>query len=319
MADAFEHVPVLLEEVLQFLEVRPGALYVDCTLGGGGHARAIMERSDGRARLIGIDRDPQAILAARQVLEPFGENVRIVQGNFKDLATLLDDVAAGQVDGILADLGVSSHQLDTAERGFSYHNEPLDMRMGPDAPHTAAELLEQLEEDELVHILRTYGEERWAHRIAKAIVRRRAQRPIQTATDLAEIVKHAIPAAARRSGPHPARRSFQALRIAVNDELAALRRFLSVAVERLAPGGRIVVISFHSLEDRIVKQAFLNEARGCICPPELPVCACHRTPRLHILTRKPVVATKDEIEANPRARSAKLRAAMRVLPEGVNE
>lgn len=319
MADAFEHVPVLLEEVLQFLEVRPGALYVDCTLGGGGHARAIMERSDGRARLIGIDRDPQAILAARQVLEPFGENVRIVQGNFKDLATLLDDVAAGQVDGILADLGVSSHQLDTAERGFSYHNEPLDMRMGPDAPHTAAELLEQLEEDELVHILRTYGEERWAHRIAKAIVRRRAQRPIQTATDLAEIVKHAIPAAARRSGPHPARRSFQALRIAVNDELEALRRFLSVAVERLAPGGRIVVISFHSLEDRIVKQAFLNEARGCICPPELPVCACHRTPRLHILTRKPVVATKDEIEANPRARSAKLRAAMRVLPEGVNE
>lgn len=319
MADAFEHVPVLLEEVLQFLEVRPGALYVDCTLGGGGHARAIMERSDGWARLIGIDRDPQAILAARQVLEPFGENVRIVQGNFKDLATLLDDVAAGQVDGILADLGVSSHQLDTAERGFSYHNEPLDMRMGPDAPHTAAELLEQLEEDELVHILRTYGEERWAHRIAKAIVRRRAQRPIQTATDLAEIVKHAIPAAARRSGPHPARRSFQALRIAVNDELEALRRFLSVAVERLAPGGRIVVISFHSLEDRIVKQAFLNEARGCICPPELPVCACHRTPRLHILTRKPVVATKDEIEANPRARSAKLRAAMRVLPEGVNE
>lgn len=319
MADAFEHVPVLLEEVLQFLEVRPGALYVDCTLGGGGHARAIMERSDGRARLIGIDRDPQAILAARQVLEPFGENVRIVQGNFKDLATLLDDVAAGQVDGILADLGVSSHQLDTAERGFSYHNEPLDMRMGPDAPHTAAELLEQLEEDELVHILRTYGEERWADRIAKAIVRRRAQRPIQTATDLAEIVKHAIPAAARRSGPHPARRSFQALRIAVNDELEALRRFLSVAVERLAPGGRIVVISFHSLEDRIVKQAFLNEARGCICPPELPVCACHRTPRLHILTRKPVVATKDEIEANPRARSAKLRAAMRVLPEGVNE
>lgn len=319
MADAFEHVPVLLEEVLQFLEVRPGALYVDCTLGGGGHARAIMERSDGWARLIGIDRDPQAILAARQVLEPFGENVRIVQGNFKDLATLLDDVAAGQVDGILADLGVSSHQLDTAERGFSYHNEPLDMRMGPDAPHTAAELLEQLEEDELVHILRTYGEERWADRIAKAIVRRRAQRPIQTATDLAEIVKHAIPAAARRSGPHPARRSFQALRIAVNDELEALRRFLSVAVERLAPGGRIVVISFHSLEDRIVKQAFLNEARGCICPPELPVCACHRTPRLHILTRKPVVATKDEIEANPRARSAKLRAAMRVLPEGVNE
>ena len=319
MGGDFGHQPVLVAQVLDYLAVRSGGVYVDCTVGGGGHARAIMAASGGSAQVIGIDRDPQAVAAARAALSRWGEQVRIVQGNFRELSAVLDGLGVARVDGILADLGVSSHQLDTEERGFSYRGERLDMRMGPDAPRTAADLLRELDEGELARILREYGEERFAARIAREIVKERRIAPVETADRLVEIVKRAIPAAARRSGPHPARRTFQALRIAVNDELGALQELLAMAVDRLATGGRLVVISFHSLEDRMVKLAFAREARGCICPPELPVCACGRSPRLRILTQRPVVADAAEIEANPRARSARLRAAECVLAKGVDE
>ncbi|MBO2520550.1 MAG: 16S rRNA (cytosine(1402)-N(4))-methyltransferase RsmH [Clostridia bacterium] len=314
--EPFSHTPVLLEAVLEYLAPRPGGIYVDGTVGGGGHAAAILEAAGEGARLIGLDRDPEAIEAAGRRLAPFSQRVRLVQANFRALPQVLDAAGVARVDGILLDLGVSSHQLDREERGFSYWKDAyLDMRMGPDAPRTAAQLLAELEIGEIARILRDYGEERWAARIAQFIGEARKTRPIETAGQLVEIVKAAVPAAARRSGPHPARRTFQALRIAVNDELGALREVLESAVPRLSPGGRLVVISFHSLEDRIVKQRFAEEARGCTCPPELPVCRCGRRPRLKILTRRPVVPGPAEVAQNPRARSAKLRAAERVLDE----
>lgn len=304
---------MLVQSVLHYLQPKPHGTYVDCTVGGGGHAQAIMDHVGGRCRFVGIDRDPQAVAAAGRALESFGDAVTIVQGNFRDLSTILDRLMIEHVDGILVDLGVSSHQLDTEERGFSYWEGTLDMRMGPDAHRTAAELIRDMEEEELAHILHVYGEERWAKRIAGAIVRRRRQKPIDTAPDLSEVIKGAIPAAARRKGPHPARRIFQALRIAVNDEMGALNDLLSQAVDRLVPGGRFVAISFHSLEDRMVKQAMAGQAKGCICPPEIPVCTCENRPKVKVLTRRPIVADPEEIETNPRARSAKLRAVEKVL------
>lgn len=316
----FRHEPVLLEKVLEFLRPGPTGVYVDCTVGGGGHAEAILSAAGEGARLIGLDRDPEAIRAASERLAAFGERAQVVQANFADLEAVLDRLGVGEVDGVLLDLGVSSHQLDEEERGFRYQSDaPLDMRMGPDAPRSAAELLAELDADEIARILREYGEERFARRIAGFIDAERRRRPIQTTGHLVEIVKAAIPARARRSGPHPAKRTFQALRIAVNDELGALRRVLGGAVNRLRPGGRLVVISFHSLEDRIVKHHFADQARGCVCPPEVAACQCGGAPKIKILTRKPVLPEEAEVKANPRARSAKLRAAERVLAEKGSE
>lgn len=317
---AFEHEPVLLQAVIEYLRPHAGGVYVDCTLGGGGHSEAILRSAGEGARLIGLDRDPDAIEAASRRLAPFGERVRIVQANFRELDAVLEGLGETNVDGILLDLGVSSHQLDKEERGFRYQSDaPLDMRMGPDAPRSAAELLAHLEVGEIARILREFGEERFADRIARFIDEERRVRPIVTSGHLVEIVKAAIPARARRKGPHPAKRTFQALRIAVNDELGALSDVLASGVSRLKAGGRLAVISFHSLEDRIVKQHFAAEARGCTCPPQLAVCQCGKEPRIKILTRKPVLPEEAEVTANPRARSAKLRVAERVLAEKGSE
>lgn len=324
----FQHTSVLLEETVTALAPRPGGLYLDGTLGGGGHAAAVLEQAGPTARLLGIDRDAVALAAAGERLRPFGAQVRTVHANFEDMAAVASEAAgdwldaqvdAGEppgFDGIMLDLGVSSPQLDTDERGFSYHADaPLDMRMDRTQPFTARELVNTASEDELARIIWEYGEERWSRRIAQFIVQRRAEEPLETTGDLVAVIEAAIPAGARyarRGEPklgHPARRTFQALRIAVNGELDALQEGLKQAVGLLRPGGRLAVISFHSLEDRICKEFLHEQAQGCICPPDLPVCACHREPTVRLLWRRPVTPTEEETAANPRARSAKLRAA----------
>lgn len=324
----FKHETVLLEPVVTFLKPVRTGIYVDATIGGGGHSEAILsamvsdeaDSADKPGFLIGLDRDPEALAAAGRRLSRFGDKVRLIQSNFRRLDDALDKLHVDYIDGIVFDLGVSSRHLDEGERGFTYWGAvPLDMRMGPDAEVTAADLIRTEDEHTIARILREYGEERWADRIASFIVEARAERSIETADQLVDIIKAAIPAGARRHGPHPARRTFQALRIAVNDELSALTEALHKAVSRLKPGATIAVISFHSLEDRIVKKHFSQEAASCICPPELPVCRCTQTPRLHVLTRKPVVPSEEEIGHNPRARSAKLRVAKRVLGQKETE
>ncbi len=305
----------MLAEALAFLNCRPGAVYVDCTVGGGGHAAAILAESAPDGRLIGLDQDETALAQAGERLADEVRTGRavLVQENFDALTDVLDRLKVEKVDGVLFDLGVSSFQLGEAERGFSYQMEaPLDMRMDRRRPVTAADLVNTASEEELARLIRTYGEERWAGRIAALIVAKRRVRPLRTTRDLVEVVKAAIPAAARRRGPHPAKRTFQALRIAVNDELGALERGLAGAIRALRPGGRLVAISFHSLEDRIVKQAFALSAKRCVCPPETPVCVCGHVPELRILTRRPLEPAADEMAENPRARSAKLRAAERL-------
>lgn len=322
----FAHQPVLIEETIAALRPRPGGRYVDGTLGGGGHAEAIMRGSDPDGELVGIDRDPGACRAAAARLQPFGRRARVVRGNYSRMAELVRDAAphwfdpaSGPpgADGVLLDLGVSSPQLDEAGRGFSYqHDAPLDMRMDPELPRTAADLVNEEAVESLVRILRGYGEERWATRIAKFIDRARRQARIQTTGQLVELIKAAIPAAARRAGGHPARRTFQALRIAVNDELGALRAGLEQAIDLLRPGGRAAVISFHSLEDRICKETFQAKSRGCTCPPDQPVCTCGGKPTLRLVHRKPITAGPDELQTNPRSRSAKLRVAERLATTG---
>ncbi|MDH7478860.1 MAG: 16S rRNA (cytosine(1402)-N(4))-methyltransferase RsmH [Syntrophomonadaceae bacterium] len=303
------HLPVLLGEAIEQLKIKKDGVYVDCTLGGGGHARAIAERLDETGRLIGIDQDPRAIAEARAGLAGVRPRVDLVTGNFRNLRAYLQRLGVDRVDGVLLDLGVSSFQLDDAERGFSYWEDAgLDMRMDPQTEVSAAHLLNRASEQELTRILREYGEERWAPRIAQFIVRRRQQAPIDSTFQLVEIIKAAVPAAARRKGPHPARRTFQALRIAVNDELGALAEVLAAAIEVLNRGGRLVVISFHSLEDRIVKQKLLKAARPCECPPGLPLCSCGAKPLLKLITKKPVTPSPEEVASNPRSRSARLRA-----------
>ena len=305
----FDHVPVMLAEVLEYLDVRPQGTYVDGTVGGGGHSREIARRLGPQGRLVGIDQDPAALQAAGQALAEFGGRISLVHANFREMDRVLHDLQISAVDGVLLDLGVSSHQFDTAERGFSYRTDaPLDMRMNPTQEVSARDLVNTADEAELVRILFDYGEERFARRIAARIVARRQRAAIETTGDLAALVTDAIPAATRRTGPHPARRTFQGLRIAVNDELGSLERGLGRAFDLLKPGGRLVVITFHSLEDRIVKQFIVDRARGCICPPHQPVCTCDRSPEARILTRKPVTAGEAELAANPRSRSAKLRA-----------
>jgi 16S rRNA (cytosine1402-N4)-methyltransferase len=305
----YRHTPVLLAEVLQYLSLHDHSTIVDCTLGGAGHSRAILEQEP-ETDLIGIDQDDAALDAAR-IAPRLGQQVRLLKGNFADIDRLLMEAGVVSVDGFLFDLGVSSPQLDRAERGFSFHADaPLDMRMDPSSGGiTAADVVNTYDAAELTRILRTYGEERWASRIAAFITAARGRRPITTTDELVELVKNAVPASARRTGGHPARRTFQALRIEVNDELGVLERGLRSAVKWLAPGGRLVVISYHSLEDRIVKKVFSEMVEGCTCPPDLPVCVCNVKPVLRIVTRRPVTPTEAEIESNPRARSARMRVA----------
>ncbi|CAB3392693.1 16S rRNA (cytosine(1402)-N(4))-methyltransferase RsmH [Kyrpidia spormannii] len=314
---AFRHEPVLLHEVLAILQPRPGGLYVDGTVGGGGHAQAILEASAPDGRLIGIDQDDEALTASKERLTRYGGRVTTVKGNFRHIKEILWSLGVIEgVDGILLDVGLSSPQVDEAERGFSYRlDAPLDMRMDLSETLTARDIVNSWPEAELARVVRDYGEERWAGRIAKAIVKRRQRQAIETTGELAELVKEAIPAASRRHGPHPARRTFQALRIAVNDELGALEEGVKGALDVLRPGGRLAVIAFHSLEDRIVKRILAKEARSCICPPQAPVCTCGRRPRVRLIGRRPIVPGPEELARNPRARSAKLRGAERLAQE----
>ncbi len=306
------HKPILVEEIVAFLQCRTGAVYLDGTLGGGGHAFAILRNSAPDGRLIGIDADGDALQEARNRLAPFGDRAVLVKGNFADMKKTLTGINIETVDGILLDLGVSSHQLDTAERGFSFTLDAvLDMRMNRSRGPSAYDLVNTLSREALEEILRKFGEERRAGRIARAIVKRRTHSPIRTTVSLAALVAGAS-SGRGTARIHPATRTFQALRIAVNDELANLQRALSDGMTLLKPGGRFAAISFHSLEDRIVKSSFLAAERSCICPPDFPVCSCGRKPTMRVLTRKPVVPGEEEIRDNPRARSAKLRIAERI-------
>ncbi len=307
----FHHVSVLLEECMQGLKLHPAGTFIDCTLGGAGHSRVILERTAPTGQLIGIDQDQAALTTAQERLQEFGARVVLVHNNFYNLDAILEDLAIPEVDGILFDLGVSSFQLDTAERGFSYqHDAPLDMRMNTAEPGlTARELVNKWSSDELTKIIGLYGEERWAKRIAQFIVQERQLKPIETTGELVTVIKKAVPAGARRDGPHPAKRTFQAIRIAVNDELNRFEQALHQAVKHLKKGGRVCVITFHSLEDRIAKQVFSQMAKKCICPPELPICRCNKVQLVKVITGKPILPSEAEISANPRARSAKLRIA----------
>ena len=307
----FQHRPVLIAEVLKLLDPARRRTIVDCTLGGGGHAAAIRELLPTDSWLVGIDQDDDALAAAGQRMAGYG-NVKLLKGNFGQLEALLEDWNR-PVDGFLFDLGVSSWQLDNPQRGFAYqHDAPLDMRMNQQAVLTAADIVNNWSARELTAIFRAYGEERWSSRVADFIVKARELKPIETTGELVEVIKAAIPAAARREGGHPGRRVFQALRIAVNSELDNLRLGLEAAIDICAPGGVVAVISYHSLEDRIVKRIFIDKAAGCICPPELPVCQCEHKPEVKILTKKPVTPGSEELESNPRSRSAKLRAAVKL-------
>ncbi len=309
----FHHLSVLPDEVIEFLAPQPGGVYLDGTLGGGGHSGLILEKCTPGGRLIGIDQDREALRAAGERLASFGQAVELVYGNFGDLAVHLDRLGVAEIDGFILDLGVSSHQLDMADRGFSFQQDaPLDMRMDTGRGETAADLVNTLPAAELERIIKEYGEERWARRVAAFIVDARREAPIETTFRLVDIVKGAIPKAKWEERIHPATRTFQGIRIAVNRELEVLEHGLRSALDRLKPGGRGVVISFHSLEDRIVKTIFREYATGCICPRNLPVCVCGNKPRVKILTGKPVQATDRELETNPRSRSAKLRAAEKV-------
>lgn len=303
----FHHVSVLLEECIAGLNIKPDGIYVDGTLGGAGHSSQIAAKLT-TGKLIGIDRDPVALKAAGERLAPFGDRVTLVHSNFCELDSALDSLGIDCVDGILLDLGVSSPQLDDGQRGFSYMvDAPLDMRMNGGDVLDARQIVNGWSYEELKRILFDYGEERFAPRIAAAICQRREEKPIETTLELVDIIRSAMPAAALREKQHPAKRSFQAIRIAVNDELGSVERVMQRAIPRLNKGGRLAVITFHSLEDRIVKNAMADAAKGCTCPPEFPVCVCGKKPQVKRITRKPIVSGTEELERNPRARSAKLR------------
>lgn len=308
-----KHISVLLDECIKYLNIRPDGVYVDGTLGLGGHSEAILERLTAGGTLIGIDRDDHALEDAGKRLARFGSQAVLVKGNFGDVASILTKLGIPKVDGMMFDLGVSSPQLDDPARGFSYMKDaPLDMRMDERAPLTAAHILNTWSEAELRSILWRYGEERYSGRIAAAIVARREEKPFETTFELVDVIRGAMPAAALREKQHPAKRSFQGIRIAVNDELGSLERMLAEAPDRLETGGRLLVISFHSLEDRMVKESFRSRESGCTCPKEFPVCTCGFVQTLKSVTRKPVAPTKEEMERNPRARSARLRIAEKV-------
>lgn len=312
----FHHITVLKEEATEGLNIKQDGIYVDCTLGGGGHSSVIATKLGPGGRLIALDQDDWALDNAREKLAAYGERVTLVKTNFRDLEQVLKDLdvpmkdGVPQVDGILYDLGVSSPQFDEGERGFSYnHDAPLDMRMDQDAMLTAKEIVNEWPEEEIARILYRYGEEKFSRRIARVIVGKRAQATIETTGELVELIKEGIPAAARRTGGHPAKRSFQALRIAVNDELGAFEEGLHQAVRCLAPGGRVSVITFHSLEDRICKQILSSYLEKCTCPPDFPLCVCGGKGSLRLINRKPLIPTETELAENSRARSAKLRVA----------
>ena len=309
----FQHTPVLLQEVVSYLRPQPGMVIVDCTLGGGGHSRALLEKILPGGKLIALDQDTDAIEAASQVLNPLGEdNYIIFHANFKELGNVIKKTPYDQVDGVLFDLGVSSYQLDEGERGFSYQQDALlDMRMDRSTALTAYDFVNGASPEVLTRIIREYGEERWAKRISLFIASEREKAAIKTTGQLVEIIKKAVPIGARREGPHPAKRTFQALRIAVNKELEILVPALKQGLEILKPGGRMAVISFHSLEDRLTKSVFKDAAQGCICPKDLPICICNHKSKIKILTGKPVSASEEEKTENPRARSAKLRVAQK--------
>lgn len=302
----FSHIPVLFSQCMEGLRIDPAGTYIDGTAGGGGHSAGIARQLT-TGRLIALDKDPDAVAAAGERLA--GLPAQVVQSDFAEIPRVLDRLGIGQVDGILLDLGVSSHQLDTPERGFSYMADaPLDMRMSQQGA-SAYDLVNSWDVSAMARVLREFGEEKYALPIAKKICRAREEKPVETTGELVELIKAAIPPSARYEGGHPAKRSFQAIRIAVNDELGAVERMLQAAVPRLKPGGRLCVISFHSLEDRIVKTALAEFARGCTCPPDFPVCVCGKTPLVRLVNRKPITAGAGELERNPRARSAKLRVA----------
>ena len=308
----FTQRPVLLDECIEGLNIRPDGVYIDGTLGRAGHSREIARRLT-TGRLICIDRDQAALDAAPARLAEWMDRVTLVHGNFRDLAEVMDSLGLAGADGMLFDLGVSSPQLDDGSRGFSYMQDaPLDMRMDQTSPLTAYTVVNEWSREELQRILYRYGEEKCAPRIAAAIERVRQEKPIETTLELVDVIKSAMPAAAKREKQHPAKRSFQAIRIAVNDELSAVDELLQDAVPRLNPGGRLCVISFHSLEDRIVKTAFAGFAKGCTCPPDFPVCVCGKKPQIRLTPRKPVLPSEQELEENPRARSAKLRVAEKI-------
>lgn len=319
MGEQYTHRPVLLKECIEALSIRPDGIYVDGTLGRGGHSMEIAKRLDG-GHLYCIDRDNQALEEAGRRLAPWMDRITLIHGNFADLGGLLDREGISGADGMLFDLGVSSPQLDDESRGFSYQTDaPLDMRMDREDSLTAYTVVNEWPREELRRILQEYGEERYAGRIAAAIERARQDKPVQTTLQLVDIIKSAMPAHALREKQHPAKRSFQGIRIAVNDELSAIAAMLREAIPRLNPGGRLAVISFHSLEDRIVKTELAAAARGCTCPPEFPVCVCGKTPQVKLVSRKPIVAGAAEVDENPRARSAKLRVAEKIenrLEEG---
>ncbi len=308
----FSHSPVLLHECIEGLNIRAGGTYVDGTAGGGGHSYAIAERlTDGK--LIAIDRDSSAIRAAGARLAPFGERVSLARNNFCEVKSVCEGLGVDRIDGILLDLGVSSHQLDTAERGFSYMADaPLDMRMDRRGGLTAYDVVNTYGESELRRILYEYGEEKFAPRIAATICAARERKPIETTGELVDIIKSSMPAAAKNGGHHPAKRSFQAIRIEVNGELDVIEPAIRSAVELLAPGGRIAIITFHSLEDRIVKQTFADLASGCTCPRDFPVCVCGKKPQVKLVSKKPILPSDRELEENPRSRSAKLRVAEKI-------
>ena len=308
----FSHYSVLLNETVSLLDVKPDGVYVDLTLGGGGHSEKIAEKLT-NGRLICIDADKTAIAASEIRLKRFEDRIIFVHSFNNEIDAVLDGLGIDKIDGAVADLGVSSYQLDNAERGFSYmHDAPLDMRMDADAALTAFDVVNKYSEDEIKKILYIYGEESYAPKIAAAICKRRADKPIQTTTELSDIIKSALPEKAKIGGHHPAKRSFQAIRIAVNGELDRLSEMLGKVIDRLSPGGVFAVISFHSLEDRIVKTTFADNARGCTCPPSFPVCVCGNKEKVKILTKKPLLPSPAELDENPRSRSAKLRACKKL-------
>ena len=313
----FVHKSIMLEEVIESLAIKPNGIYVDGTLGGAGHSSEIVKRLGEDGRLIGIDQDGEAIEAATKRLKPYKDKVTIVRSNYAQMKEVLRDLGIPKVDGILLDLGVSSYQLDNAERGFTYREDvPLDMRMDQRNPKTAADIVNEYSEMELYRMIRDYGEDRFAKNIAKHIVRAREKKPIETTGELCEIIKAAIPAKMRAGTGHPAKQTFQALRIELNHELDVLKNNLEDMIDLLNDEGRIAIITFHSLEDRIVKNIFRTSERPCICPPEFPVCVCGRVSKGKVITRKPIVPGKEELEENSRSKSAKLRVFERRITEG---
>lgn len=307
----FEHISVLLDECIDNLNITADGIYADCTLGGGGHSYEIAKRLNKRGLLIGIDQDANALTAAGKRLKEF-DNVKYVHSNFSNIKNIVEGLGLGQdsINGFLLDLGVSSHQLDEADRGFSYnHDAPLDMRMDVTCPLSACKVVNRYSADELARVIRDYGEERWAKRIAEFIVKERAVKPIETTLELVSVIKKAVPKGARADGPHPAKRTFQAIRIEVNNELGILEGTINDMVDLLKPKGRICIITFHSLEDRIVKNVFRNLENPCTCPRDFPVCVCGKKPKVKVITRKPIVPSDEELKANHRSRSAKLRVA----------